>query len=146
MRAVGLVVYLLLVSLFLWAFVFGSFWYGWTAFFGVLLVVFFRGFLIGLRNFFIKVSMLENYISYSTWDPVPKAYTYDQISEVETVTIREDQWTFEPESYVKVTFADRSVLKIPKSLMDIRDFRKILQENAGRKFRKSSKKGKTISN
>ena len=91
LRAGGLVLYLLLLVFFFSALVFGSFRW-WTVFFGVLLVLFLRGFLIGLRNFFVKVSMLENYISYSTWYPVPRAYTYDQIAEVETVTIREDQW------------------------------------------------------
>jgi hypothetical protein len=72
----------------------------------------------------------------------PKIYSFKQIAQVETVEIKEGQWSLEPETYVKVVFDDGSVLKVQKSLMSVREFRKELTKRAGRRFRKPPKNGK----
>lgn len=142
LRVVGIVIYLVLILLLLLTLTFASNQVFWSITFASLLLAFLRGFLISIRELFRKVLLLESYMSYTSWDLSPRVYTYDQISGVETVVIDESKWKFEPETYVKVTFVDGRVLKVQKSLMSVRDFRKALQQRAGRKFRKSSKRKK----
>lgn len=142
LRSFGIVIYLILILLFLGALIFASNEAVWSIIFGCFLVTFLRGFMIGVRELFRKIILLETYISFTSWNLLPRVYTYNQISGVETIVIKEGKWSFEPETYVKITFVDGRVLKVQKSLMNVRDFRKALQEKAGRKFRKSSKRKK----
>jgi hypothetical protein len=138
LRGIGIAIYVGSIILFAGSLLSTNGFY-WSVFLVCFLLVFLRGFLVSIREFFRKVVLLENYISFTTWGFVPRTYTYGQISEVETVVVAEDAWSIEPETYVKVTFEDGKVLKVQKSLMSVREFRKHLSEKAGRKFRKATK-------
>lgn len=91
---------------------------------------FLRGFLISTRELFRRVVLHDSYISFGFWNLPPKIYSYKQIAQVETVEVKESQWSLEPETYVKVVFDDVVVLKIQKSLMSVREFRKHLTKRA----------------
>lgn len=114
----------------------------WNIVSAVLLVFFLRGFVIYIRELLRRVSLHESYISFGFWSMTPKIYSYEQISEVETVEVKSSQWSLEPETYVKVVFDDGEVLKVQKSLMSVREFRHHLTKRAGRRFRKPTKKRK----
>lgn len=102
--------------------------------------IFLPGLWACVRELLRKVVLLEKYISISTWYGLPKVYAYHQIKNVETYIIDEDKWTWERETYVKVTFADGRSLKVYKGLMSVREFRKFLRTKTGRTFRKSAKR------
>ena len=142
LRCIGIAVYLFLILLFALSIIFATNEYFWRIVLASLLVAFLRGFFTCVRELFRKVVLLENYISFTGWSLLPRIYTYDQISQVETVLVDEGRWSIEPETYVKVTFEDSRVLKVQKSLMSVREFRKHLSQKAGRRFRKPTKKSK----
>ncbi|MGB7209996.1 MAG: hypothetical protein WBD27_15155 [Pyrinomonadaceae bacterium] len=135
LRSIGVIVYLAIVLLFIWAFIAEFDEENWIL---SMALVFLPGFLICVRELLRKVVLLENYISFSTWYGRPKVYAYDQIKNVETYVIDSDKWTLEPETYVKVTFEDGRSMKVYKSLMSVREFRKFLRTKTGRTFRKSA--------
>lgn len=141
LRAFGIAIYLgilfLLVASLVWS------WedYEWSIMFATLLLFFSRGFFISTRQLLRRVTLHESYISFGYWSFTPRIYSYVQIASVETVEVSESHsWRrLEPETYVKVIFDDGQVLKVQKSLMSVREFRKHLTKRAGRKFRKPSK-------
>ena len=135
LRVIGAIAYLVLVLLFIWAFTSGASDADTWIFFLVWMLVLLPGF----RSLLRKIVLLENYISFSTWFGLPKVYAYDQIKNVETYVTNEDKWTWELETYVKVTFEDGRSLKVYKSLMSVREFRKFLRNKTGRTFRRSAK-------
>ena len=145
LRLIGVVVYSTLSLTVIGSLIFDLIAKYWNILLAVVLLTFMRGFLISIRELFRRVVLLDKYISFTSLNPIPRVYSYDQISEVETVEIKEEQWSIEPETYVKVTFEDGKILKVQKSLMSVREFRKHLSEKAGRKFRKTTKK-KRITN
>ncbi len=138
LREIGIVAYLILVLLFSWAFITGWQEEAWITFLALLLF-FLRGFLVCIREVFRKILLLENYISFTPWYGLHRVFAYDQICTVETVVVDENKWTWEPETHVRVTFNDGSSVKVHKSLMSVREFRKLLRERTGRTFRKPSK-------
>lgn len=143
LRGIGIAIYLVLILFFALSIIFATNEYTiWSIVLACLLVVFFRGFFTCIRELFRKVVLLDNYISFTSWSLLPRIYTYDQISQVETVVVEEGAWSIEPETYVQVTFEDGGVLKVQKSLMSVREFRKHLSQKAGRKFRKTTKRTK----
>lgn len=136
LRVIGAIAYLVLVLLFIWAFTSASDEETWIFFLAWMLVLL-PGVLVLVRELSRKVVLLENYISFSTWFGLPKVYAYDQIKNVETYVIKEGKWTWEPETYVKVTFEDGRALKVYKGLMSVREFRKFLRNKTARTFRKT---------
>lgn len=137
-RCIGIAIYIALILLFVLS-IFTTSAYYWRFVLAFLLVAFLRGFFISVREVIRKVILLENYISFTGWSMLPQVYTYEQISQVETVVINEGQWSIEPETYVKVTFENGKVVKVQNSLMSVRTFRRHLSQKAGRKFRKPTK-------
>lgn len=139
LRGLGIGIYVLMIVLLLVSLSRNWNWFIWTTIAG-LLIVFLRGFVISIREIFRRVVLLQDYIAFNSWLFLPKVYRYEQIASVETVEIREDEWSIEPETYVKVVFNDGAALKVQKSLVSVREFRKQLSTRAGKKFRKQSKK------
>lgn len=144
LRAVGIAIYLVILFLLLVSLVWRWENYEWSIVFATLLLFFSRGFFISIRELLRRVTFHESYIAFGYWSFSPRIYSYGQISSVETVEISESHswWSLEPETYVKVVFDDGQVLKVQKSLMSVREFRKHLTKRAGRKFRKPSKNEK----
>lgn len=100
-------------------------------------------FLVYGREVFRRIILLEGYISYLSWHGIPRVRSYDEISAIETVIINENRiWRWERETYVRITFNDGKTLKVHKGLMRVVKFRKLLQQRAGRKLMKSSKRKK----
>ncbi len=103
----------------------------------VLLPVFF----VYIREVFRRVILLEGYISYTSWHGIPRVRSYDEISTIETVVINEKRiWKWESETCVRITFNDGRSLTVQKGLMSPAKFRKLIQQRAGRKLGKSSKR------
>lgn len=144
LRALGITVYLSVLVLLLFSLSLNWQLGEWNIVFAVPLVFFLRGFLICIRELLRRVSLHEAYISFGFWSLTPRIYSYQQIAHVETVEIEENRWSLEPETYVKVVFDDGRVLKVQKSLMSVREFRRHLTKRAGRKFRKPSKDKKRL--
>jgi hypothetical protein len=138
-QLIGIVSYLALVVLFIAAILFESNDFYWKLLTVVLLLTFLRGFLILVREYFRKVVLLESHISFNSWNFSPRVYRYEQISNVETIDVDGKKWEFEPVTYVKVTFDDGRILKVQKTLISVREFRKHLRTRTGRTFRKSPK-------
>ncbi len=136
---IGIVTYLALALLFVAALIFESNDHYWKLVIGILLLTFLHRFPILVREYFRKVVLLDSHISFNSWNLTPRVYRYEQISNVETVDVDGKKWSFEPVSYVKVTFDDGRVLKVQKSLMSVREFRKHLRSRTGRTFRKAPK-------
>jgi hypothetical protein len=103
---------------------------------GILVPVFLRM----ISKQFIKVMLLENHFSVVGWSGVPKIYSYEQITNLETVSPEEWKWTWEFETFVRVTLADGTSVKIHDGLIDSRKFRKFLRSKTGRIFRKPKSK------
>jgi hypothetical protein len=143
LRGIGAVLFLSLILLFIWAGI-AALQYGtWVELLIYLIPILFfllPSFFIFVREWFRKVVLLENYISIIAWSGLPKVYSYDQISNVETFVINEDKWTWEPETFVRVTFEDGRSIKVYKSFMSVREFRKFLRAKTGRTFRKIEKR------
>lgn len=75
---------------------------------------------------------------------MPTVRSYDEISTIETVVIKESRiWKWDSETFVRITFKDGKSFKVHKGMMSVAKIRKILQQKAGRKLSKASKRKKS---
>ncbi len=87
-----------------------------------------------------RVVLLEDHFAVLGMFGVPKIYSYDQITNLETV---DDEWyklPFDFDSFVRMTFADGSTLRVHSSLMSSREFRRLIRAKTGKIYRKPKRK------
>ena len=96
-------------------------------------------FFITLTEYFRRVALSDNHISIEGWRGVPLVYAYDQIADIETVTLKEDDLSWRG-NHIKLTFNDGKVVRVQAGLASAREFRRLLREKAGRTFRKKRKR------